>query len=171
MEIKTNLAPTETPDVRKEVLTEAFIALGSNLEDPRTQVALAISTFKKEQNITVLKVSETHRSPPMGPQSQPDFMNAVIQIKTSLPPLALLHVCQNIEQQMGRKKEIRWGPRIIDCDIVLYGDIVLNSAHLTLPHPGILSRPFVYEPLLSIAPNCLLPTGEALSRKVPTYAV
>ena len=149
-----------------------FIGLGSNLQDPKKQIIAAIAQLSNHHDITVTKISSLYHSRPMGPQDQPDYMNAVVQIATPLSPLLLLDQLQVIEHNAGReRKGDRWGARILDLDILLFNNEIINSARLTIPHYGLKMREFVLLPLVEIAPNLLLPDGDnlaSLAKKVAT---
>ena len=140
-----------------------FIAVGSNLADPVTQANDAIEALKQLPKSQFKQSSNLYSSTPMGPQDQPDYINAVVEITTELTPLELLDCTQAIEQEQGRvRKDERWGPRTLDLDIVLYGNEVMDSERLTVPHYGIKEREFVLYPLAEIAPNLTLPCGTRL---------
>ena len=144
-------------------MIRAYIAIGSNLGDPVAQARQAIAALKQEPGIEVVAESSLYSSTPMGPQDQPDYINAVIAIDTALPPLALLDRTQAIEQEHGRvRKAERWGPRTLDLDIILYGDLVHDCERLTVPHYGMKVREFVLYPLAEIAPDLILPDQTAL---------
>ncbi|MGY3570730.1 2-amino-4-hydroxy-6-hydroxymethyldihydropteridine diphosphokinase [Vibrio paucivorans] len=141
----------------------AYIAVGSNLADPVTQANNAIEALKSLPRSEFLQASMLYSSTPMGPQDQPDYINAVVAIKTELAPLELLDNTQTIEQEQGRvRKDERWGPRTLDLDIILYGNEVIDSERLTVPHYGMKEREFVLYPLAEIAPNLQLPDGTEL---------
>ena len=140
----------------------AYIGIGSNLNDPLLQIQKIIKTLATQPHIVLIKSSRYYFSKPMGPQNQPDYVNAVVMIKTMLSPFKLLGRLKNLEIQQGRIKTTRWGPRIIDLDILLYGNQTLKTNILTIPHPGIYHRPFVIEPLKEIEPNLTLPNGKKL---------
>ncbi|EIE1226622.1 2-amino-4-hydroxy-6-hydroxymethyldihydropteridine diphosphokinase [Vibrio vulnificus] len=143
----------------------AYIAIGSNLADPVSQTKSAIEALKTLPKSRLLVASQLYSSTPMGPQDQPDYINAVAAIETELTPLELLDCTQAIELEQGRvRKEKRWGPRTLDLDIILYGDEVIDSERLTVPHYGMKEREFVLYPLAEIAPNLTLPDGTELSR-------
>ena len=142
---------------------QAFIALGSNLDSPREQVKRAVTAIAALPDCTLVKVSPFYETAPMGYTEQDPFINAVVLIETTLEPLKLLHHLQAIERAQGRVREIKNGPRTIDCDLVLFGTRVLNLPELILPHPGLVSRDFVLRPLLDIAPDATLPDGCLLS--------
>ncbi|KJY80049.1 2-amino-4-hydroxy-6-hydroxymethyldihydropteridine diphosphokinase [Vibrio nigripulchritudo] len=140
-----------------------YIAVGSNLSDPVTQALQGIEALKSIPNTEFVRASSLYSSTPMGPQNQPDYINAVVEIKTSLTPLELLDSTQKIELEQGRvRKDERWGPRTLDLDIVLYGNEVIDSERLTVPHYGMKVREFVLYPLAEIAPSLTLPDGTQL---------
>ena len=139
-------------------MTLAYIAIGSNLADPVAQAKSAIEVLKQHPDLNVVAESSLYSSTPMGPQDQPDYINAVIAVETELSPLALLDCTQSIEQEHGRvRKDERWGPRTLDLDIVLYGDLEHHCERLTVPHYGMKVREFVLYPLAEIAPELVLP--------------
>ncbi len=136
----------------------AYIAIGSNLGDPIAQAKLAIKALQELPQTHVSKTSSLYSSQPMGPQDQPNYINAVVEIKTTLAPLDLLDATQAIEQHQGRvRKDERWGPRTLDLDILLYGNETIDEPRLTVPHYGMKVREFVLYPLAEIAPNFILP--------------
>ncbi|MDF2154189.1 2-amino-4-hydroxy-6-hydroxymethyldihydropteridine diphosphokinase [Vibrio sp. CAU 1672] len=142
----------------------AYIAVGSNLANPVQQAIQAIATLKSLPECEFVAASSLYSSTPMGPQNQPDYINAVVAIQTRLTPLELLDCTQAIEQEQGRvRKEERWGPRTLDLDIILYGNEVIDSERLTIPHYGMREREFVLYPLAEIAPSLQLPDGTELS--------
>lgn len=144
-------------------MIRAYIAIGSNLGDPVAQARNAIAALKQIPEIQVVTESSLYSSTPMGPQDQPDYINAVVAIDTSLSPLALLDQTQAIELEHGRvRKAERWGPRTLDLDIILYGDRVYDCERLTIPHYGMKVREFVLYPLAEIAPDLILPDQTAL---------
>lgn len=141
-----------------------YIGLGSNLAEPNEQILSAIDAINAINNCQITSVSALYGSKPMGPQDQPDYVNAVLALTTSLAPLALLDELQQIEQASGRvRKEERWGPRTLDLDIILFGEQQINNQRLTVPHYGMKVREFVLLPLLEIAPELILPDGDKLS--------
>jgi 2-amino-4-hydroxy-6-hydroxymethyldihydropteridine diphosphokinase len=136
----------------------AYIGVGSNLEDPRKQVLAALQRLGDLPKTRLVLASRLYRSRPFGPVGQPDFVNAVAGILTQLDPKALLNELHAIESVMGRpQRHERWGPRIIDLDLIAYSRERCNEAELTLPHPGIVERNFVLYPLAEIAPDLELP--------------
>ncbi|CAG9295677.1 2-amino-4-hydroxy-6-hydroxymethyldihydropteridine diphosphokinase [Celerinatantimonas diazotrophica] len=145
--------------------TLCYIALGSNLNDPRRQLVSARRALSDIAQIQVIAVSGLYASKPMGPQDQPDYLNAVIAIETTLEPLALLDTTQAIEQQQGRvRKAERWGPRTLDLDILLFGQQILDFPRLCVPHYGLQVREFVVLPLAEIAPSLVLPDGVHIAK-------
>lgn len=145
-------------------MIRAYIAIGSNLADPVAQANRAIAALKSLPNSELVAVSQLYSSTPMGPQNQPDYINAVAEIQTELTPLQLLDCTQTIELEQGRvRKEERWGPRTLDLDLLLYGNEVIESERLTIPHYGMKEREFVLYPLAEIAPNLTLPDGTRLA--------
>lgn len=145
-------------------MAEAYLALGANLGDP--VAALAEARRLLSDHVRIAAASSLYRTPPFGVVDQPDFVNQVLRLETELPPEALLDLCLAIERQMGRVRELRWGPRLIDIDVLLYGNEAINTPKLTLPHPGLSERAFVLVPLLEIAPDLEIggkPLQEALA--------
>ena len=137
---------------------KAWLGLGSNLQQPEEQVSEALERLRKVEGVELLKVSSFYRTPPWGDENQGDFVNAVAQIETGLDPISLLHVLQSIENEMGRQRsERRWGPRLIDLDLLLYGDQQYLSDELELPHPRMFERAFVLMPLYELAANMVIP--------------
>lgn len=140
-----------------------YIAIGSNLASPLEQVNAAIRALADIPDSRVVSVSSLYRTPPLGPQDQPDYLNAAVALETSLAPEALLDHTQRIELQQGRvRKAERWGPRTLDLDIMLFGDAIINSERLTVPHYDMKNRGFMLWPLFEIAPQLHFPDGLAL---------
>jgi len=135
----------------------AYIGLGSNLADPVEQVRTAISNLQLLPDSQLLAWSSLYASPPMGPQDQPDYINAVAVIETALTAHQLLDALQSIEQQQGRIRKRHWGERTIDLDVLLYDKNEINDDRLQIPHPGIALRAFVLYPLAEIAPDLKIP--------------
>lgn len=128
-------------------MDKVFIGLGSNLDEPLSQLKKAIDSLRQSENIELRNVSSFYSSSPMGPQDQPDYINAVVELSTELSAENLLDCLQKIENQQGRVRSERWGARTLDLDILLYGDEVINTARLIVPHCGISERDFVLYPL------------------------
>ena len=141
-----------------------YLGLGANLNAPRKQIHAAVTALKALKDVEFVCVSHDYASKPMGPQDQPDYVNAVACVKTALMPEQLLDLTQAIELEHGRvRKEQRWGPRTLDIDILLFGNDVIDTPRLTVPHYGLTEREFVVYPLLEIAPTLVLPNNQSLA--------
>jgi len=137
---------------------QSYIGLGSNLDNPELQLEKALAALRDIPNTSLVKYSSFYRSMPLGPSDQPDFINAVALLDSGLTAGQLLSQLQSIENRQGRVRNgQRWGPRILDLDILLYGDQVIDEPELTVPHPGIRYRNFVLMPLLELAPDLEIP--------------
>jgi len=139
-------------------MAEAFIALGGNLGDVRTTFDRAIACLCDGAQTRLKARSSDYRTPPWGVTDQPDFLNAVIMVTTSLSPPDLLARAQACERTLGRDRSHtrRWGPRVIDIDLLTYDDVQRHDADLTLPHPRLFERAFVLVPLAEIAPDRMI---------------
>jgi 2-amino-4-hydroxy-6-hydroxymethyldihydropteridine diphosphokinase len=146
--------------------TVACIALGSNLDDPVAQLRQAVAALRQLPRSVVTAVSPAYQNPAIGPGPQPDYVNAVVTLTTTVAPHDLLHALQRIEQQQGRRRDVRWGARTLDLDIVLYGDAIIDTPDLQVPHPRMLERSFVLWPLFDIAPELVLPNGCTLRSRL-----
>lgn len=136
----------------------AFIGLGSNLADPRRQLQSALRELDALSGTRLLRHSRLYRSAPWGEREQPDFVNAVAMIETALTPRELLDALLGIERAAGRVRDgRRWGPRVLDLDILLYGDRILSESGLRVPHPHLAERAFVLLPLAEIVPDLHVP--------------
>ena len=136
----------------------AYIGLGSNLANPVAQIKSARNDIVAIAGAQELAFSSLYQSLPMGPQDQPDYVNAVMCIETDLSPMDLLHSLQSIENDHGRvRKGERWGARTLDLDILIYGDQEIDLPDLTVPHKGLHERSFVLYPLFEIAPQLIVP--------------
>lgn len=135
----------------------AYIGLGSNLEQPLDQLQRALSELQQIPRSSLQDKASFYLSSPMGPADQPDFINSVAALHTELPPLDLLDQLQRIEQAHGRERGLRWGPRTLDLDLLLYGEQVIQNNRLSVPHPGIGERAFVLLPLAELAPDLEIP--------------
>ncbi|NMW29186.1 2-amino-4-hydroxy-6-hydroxymethyldihydropteridine diphosphokinase [Escherichia fergusonii] len=146
-------------------MTIAYIAIGSNLASPLEQVNAAVKALSEIPQSKILAVSSFYRTPPLGPQDQPDYLNAAVALETSLAPEELLNHTQRIELQQGRvRKAERWGPRTLDLDIMLFGNEVINTERLTVPHYDMKNRGFMLWPLFEIAPELVFPDGLFLNK-------
>lgn len=139
-------------------LSDAFVGIGGNMDDPVAAFRKALKRLQLTSNVDVVAVSSLYRTRPVGYQQQADFTNAVAGIRTSLTPLDLLDTLLDIETQLGRTRDgVRFGPRVIDLDLLLYDDRQIQSTRLTIPHPRMHQRRFALEPLAEIAPHTVLP--------------
>nr|WP_321293321.1 2-amino-4-hydroxy-6-hydroxymethyldihydropteridine diphosphokinase [uncultured Trichococcus sp.] len=134
-----------------------YIALGTNLEPRTDHLEKALGLFRSLPDVEVKRVSSIYESKPVGYLDQPDFLNLVFEAETDLLPLDLLDSCQSIEQELGRVRTIRFGPRTLDVDIVLYGAESLEEERLIVPHPRMQERAFVLLPLQELNPEFLVP--------------
>lgn len=143
--------------------TQAFIALGSNLNDPLSQIDAAFRALSSLPETRLSGRSPSYRNRALGPEPQPDFINAVAGLLTGLTPHQLLDALQAIESAQGRERHAkRWAPRVIDLDLLLYGHLQMRDRRLTLPHPELIQRRFVLQPLSDIAPDLEIPGHGAL---------
>lgn len=141
-----------------------FLGLGSNLGNRERNLLTAIRLLSNHSKIIVEKVSSLYETQPIGFTEQPDFFNAVIEVTTTLLPEEILTVCLSVECLMGRKREVHWGPRCIDIDVLAYNQLVLETEKLTLPHPYLHQRTFVLIPLQEIAPDAQVYQGLTAGR-------
>ncbi len=130
-----------------------FIGLGSNLGEPAENLLRAFDSVSRLDGVERPLLSPLYKTPPYGIVDQPEFVNAAARFETTLPPRAVLNSLLTIEEQMGRIRKEKWGPRLIDLDLLFYGDRVIEEEKLTIPHPEIHKRDFVLVPLADIAPN------------------
>jgi 2-amino-4-hydroxy-6-hydroxymethyldihydropteridine diphosphokinase len=147
--------------------TTAYLGLGGNLGDPKAAMAAALRILDAQPDIAIVMVSSLYRTPPWGVTAQPDFLNAVAQVETTLSPRQLLEACLDAERQLKRVRDERWGPRAIDLDILIFGDVHIDEEGLSVPHPRIGERAFVLVPLLEIAPDLTI-GGQPLSHSLRT---
>ena len=142
----------------------AYIGLGSNLDSPATQLQNALDALASHKAIASVQCSPWYQSRAVGPGEQPDYINAVAKMTTSLAPEDLLTVLQTIENAQGRTREIRWGARTLDLDVLLYDEIIIQTDRLTIPHPELHQRSFVLKPLADLAPTLCVPGGESVAQ-------
>ncbi|PWK69850.1 2-amino-4-hydroxy-6-hydroxymethyldihydropteridine diphosphokinase [Aminobacter sp. AP02] len=133
-----------------------FLSLGGNLGDPAKSMAAALHLLDASGSTRVVTVSSLHRTPPWGKVDQPDFLNVTAEVATSLAPLELLELCLEVERRLKRVRVERWGPRLIDIDVLLLGNSNVSDVGLEIPHPRMLDRAFVMVPLAEIAPDLML---------------
>jgi 2-amino-4-hydroxy-6-hydroxymethyldihydropteridine diphosphokinase len=133
-----------------------YLSLGGNLGDPAKSMGAALRMLDADGDTRVTGVSSLYRTPPWGKLDQPDFLNAAAEISTGLAPRALLDLCLDAERKLKRVREERWGPRLIDIDILVFGERVIHETGLEVPHPRMLERAFVLAPLAEIAPGLVV---------------
>lgn len=138
---------------------DCYIGLGSNLDAPETQIAWALEQLDRLPGSRLVARAPCYRSRAIGPQPQPDYLNTAAHLHTGLAPLELLRELQRLEGRRGRVRTIRWGPRPLDLDILLYGDLHFVEPELVIPHPRLDERNFVLAPLHDLAPDLALPNG------------
>lgn len=143
-------------------MTLAYIGLGANLGDAEATLQSAVAALRTLPRCRLAGLSSLYRSAPIGPAGQGDYLNAVAALETSLPPHELLAALQAVENDHGRVREVRWGPRTLDLDLLLYGADRIATAALRVPHPELAHRNFVVVPLLELAPGAALPDGGRL---------
>lgn len=141
-----------------------YFGLGSNLGNPAANLRSALAQLAAWEGVELAGVSRFYTSKPMGPQDQPDYVNAVACVQTTLDAHTLLHVLFAVERAHGRVRDasLRWGPRTLDLDLLLYGDETIESPDLRVPHPGVCERSFVVLPLADLAPHLVFPSGRSL---------
>ncbi len=151
-------------------MNTAYVALGANLGDPKATVLAAFAALANLPESRVARCSSLYRTAPVGILSQPDFVNAVALLETTLPPEALLDALLDIEARFGRIRRERNGPRTLDLDLLLYDDIELDLPRLTLPHPRLHLRAFVLLPLAEVAPDLAIPRRGSVAAWLPAVA-
>ena len=151
------LTPIRPPARAEQTQHLAYVALGANLADPVAQVEAAGAALARHSGFRLLRRSSLYRTAPVGIRGQPDFINAVAALETTLAPTELLDALFAIERQFGRQRTFRNSARTLDLDLLLYDDLTLCGQRLCLPHPRMHLRAFVIAPLLEIAPDCRIP--------------
>ena len=144
-------------------MIRAYVALGSNLGDRLATLESALRALDALPGVTVAAVSSAYETEPWGGVEQPRYANAVAALDVEGDALSLLRACKAIERTLGREPGVRFGPRTIDLDVLLFGDLAADSPELTVPHPRMLEREFVVTPLLEIAPHAALPDGSPVT--------
>jgi 2-amino-4-hydroxy-6-hydroxymethyldihydropteridine diphosphokinase len=154
-------------------MKQAFIAIGSNLDEPLKQAQLAVKELSAHTQIEIKGVSNWFGSHAIGPGEQPDYVNGVVEIGTDLSAEALLTATQNIEAKQGRKRSEKWAARTLDLDILYYANECIDTERLTIPHPRMCERNFVLLPLNELAPTLIIndSTVEEHARKVTTDGI
>lgn len=147
----------------QETMNIAYIGLGSNVGDRVANIEQAVELLAADKSVRVTRRSSLYETKPVGYRNQPDFINAVIEVETSLTPQELIGLTKSIEEKLQRQRLIIWGPRTIDMDILFYNDQSINEPHLQVPHPEIEKRAFVLVPLAEIAGNRRHPSGKTIN--------
>ncbi len=145
--------------------SKVYLSLGGNLGDPAQSMGAALRMLDAGDGVSVVAVSSLYRTPPWGKTDQPDFLNAAAELSTALPPRALLDACLDAERRLKRVREERWGPRLIDIDILTFGDRTVHEAGLEVPHPRMTERAFVLAPLAEIAPGFVI-AGKTVAERL-----
>lgn len=151
------------PDAAPQAPVQSFVGLGSNLGDRLENLRGAAALLGARQGIRVVRSSRVYETAPVGGPPQPDYLNAVLEVETTLSPYALLGACLDVEREMGRERLERWGPRVIDLDVLTYDDETVDEPDLQVPHPRMHERGFVLLPLLEIAADPPLPGGRRVA--------
>lgn len=146
-------------------MSRAYIGMGSNMGDRLEHLKSGVAAIAAAApEVIIIGKSSVYDSEPVGMTDQPDFLNAVVAVETTLDPYQLLSLLHKIEIDMGRQRITRWGPRTLDLDVLMYGDVEQDDPKLTLPHPRLTVRRFVLEPMLEIEPGAALPDGTPLKK-------
>jgi 2-amino-4-hydroxy-6-hydroxymethyldihydropteridine diphosphokinase len=138
-------------------VTVAYVGLGANIGPREVTLLRAVDLLAQADDVEVLAVSQLRETDPVGVVDQPGFLNGAARIDTSLPPRALLELLLRIEQSLGRVREERWGPRTVDLDLLVYGDLIVDEPGLRVPHPRLHERRFALEPLAELDPELVVP--------------
>ena len=150
----------------------AYLGLGANLGDRLANLQRAVDLLDEQRGIRVIRSSRVYETDPVGGHEQPDYLNAVLEVRTELPPRELLDACQRVEADLGRVRTERWGPRPIDVDILTYDDVAMDEEDLVIPHPRMHERGFVLVPLGELTSDPPLPGGRHLATlRLPPGAV
>jgi 2-amino-4-hydroxy-6-hydroxymethyldihydropteridine diphosphokinase len=144
-------------------VARAFLGLGSNVGDRLANLQGALDLMSARPDVRPLRSSRVYETDPVGGPPQPDFLNAVVEVETALSPMELLRACMEVEDELGRVREERWGPRTIDIDVLTLDEEIVDEPDLTIPHPRMHERGFVLVPLLELAPDPVLPGGRRVA--------
>ena len=144
------------------MIAQAYVGLGTNLGDRLTNLQCAADLLEGQTGLRVVASSRVWETDPVGGPPQPDYLNAVLEVQTDLTARGLLEACQHVEAALHRERGVRWGPRLIDVDVLLFDDASIDEPDLAIPHPRLRERAFVVLPLLELAPDLMLPGGVPL---------
>lgn len=150
-------------------MKKVYLGLGTNVGQREKNLREAVSIIEKTATIDMIKVSSIYETEPWGYEEQNDFLNLCLEIKTDLTPQQLLEKCQEVEDKMGRQREEKWGPRIIDVDILIYDNLEVDTSNLVIPHPRIQDRTFVLIPLQELNPNLMI-KGKSIEQWLKSLA-
>lgn len=150
------------PSLRRPVVW-TFLGVGSNVGDRLDHIQNAVGLLDQDSRLRVDAVSSVYETEPVGGPDQDPFLNIAVRAATTHPPRALLRACNDVEAQLGRERTVRWGPRTIDVDILVYGDEVIRRRDLVVPHARLTERPFALIPLMEVAPGMTLPDGRSIA--------
>ena len=153
---------TPAPEVTPAPRVTAYLGLGSNQGDPRALLVAAVGGLVDAPGVFVTQISRFYLTAAVGLEDQPDFLNIVVEISTSLSPFELLDLARTLEERAGRVRTVRWGPRTLDVDILWYDGSFIDHEHLQVPHPRMEERRFVLEPLSELAPDLVLSSGRTV---------
>ena len=148
----------------------AYLGLGSNVGDRLANLQKAVDLLHADVRTGVQAVSSVYETAPLGGPEQEPYLNLAVRVGTRRAPLKLLRLCHEVEAALGRRRDVRWGPRTIDVDILLYGPRVVQARRLVIPHPRLVERPFALIPLIEVAPGEALPDGTALTAALARLA-
>lgn len=148
----------------------AFLGLGSNVGDRLGHLQTGVDHLEAERRIRIDAVSSVYETAPVGGPPQDPYLNMALRVATTASPHGLLRVCQRVEQAAGRVRTVRWGPRTLDVDVLLYGDRSVATRRLVVPHPRLTERPFALIPLIEVAPGATLPGGGSLVKALAKLA-
>ncbi len=151
--LMNNKSAIDNSNLINNDLNDVFLSLGSNIRNKKNNLEIAIAQLEKTKHVEILKISEYYQTKPVDYENQDDFVNCCLNLKTPLSAFDLLRETQKIENQMGRIKKVRFGPRLIDIDILLFNNLTLQNKQLVVPHPRMFQRAFVLVPLLDILPE------------------
>lgn len=148
----------------------AFLGLGSNIGDRLAHLQLGVDRLDAERRVRVDEISSVYQTAPVGGPPQDPYLNLAVRVATTASPLGLLRACHRAERAAGRERTVRWGPRTLDVDVLLYADRRIDTRRLVVPHPRLAERPFALIPLVEVAPGAALPGGPSLVTVLATLA-
>lgn len=147
-------------------MPQVYLGLGSNIGDRKSYLLKSIEKLKNHPKIKIQKLSSIYETKPLGKTNQRNFLNMVVEGRTSLSPQELMAYTQSVENSLGRIRKEKWGPRRIDIDILLYNNSIIKEKNLIIPHPGLMERDFFLIPLQEISPKLIFPSGHSLGNLI-----